>query len=101
MEPNPTHKSHPQNHQTERTLEVTYLYCGRCDMFTPTEDIYGNERTTCGNCGRWAPQVDRCPTCHEEIREPESMEDRWGTKFCSVRCCDEYHESTAAEMMEA
>ena len=41
-----------------------------------------------------------CPNCHNPIGEAV-MEDRWGTRFCSVWCCDEYHESVHAEMLEA
>lgn len=79
---------------------MTYLYCGRCDYYTPTEDIFGNQATGCLNCGRTAEPVETCRNCQNEIVPLEWMEDRYGTKFCSVRCCDFYHESAAADMTE-
>ena len=40
-----------------------YLYCGRCDKYTATQDLYGNQATACLNCGRWAPDIRYCAGC--------------------------------------
>ena len=99
MDTDPKGKSPTENTETERPLAMTYLYCGRCDMFTPTETMFGTPATECFNCGRPAEKAETCPNCHEQIADAV-MEDRWGTRFCSVWCCDFYHESVHAEMRE-
>ena len=40
-----------------------YLYCERCDKYTPTQTIYGDPNEYCLNCARWAPEIRYCPGC--------------------------------------
>ena len=42
-------------------------------------------------------EIVHCPNCQNRIKPPVFIEDRWGTRFCSVSCCDYYHEWAAVE----
>ena len=72
-----------------------YLYCGRCDKYTATQDLYGNQATACLNCGRWAPEIRYCPGCYIEFPVVEEVDG-----YHSLECKQLSEGSAWADLME-